>query len=222
LRRNDFRMRKATGTDRRNRSLAHLTTIIVADYIALCHDPIRRLPRWLKEPTFKSSHTSIARISHRHQHVHTQSEGEPLGYGNRFCTDPLRQLQSGMDAARRERISDSVPAGSGTGPSQHDGLRSLRAEGYGSGTLGSGSEPPFDFSAEFAAVRSEFASRIAVARNCLPSWLAKATIRRLLNEQILAMRSVSERQQAALRLRAPRPPEPCVRSPAGEATRPDA
>jgi hypothetical protein len=80
----------------------------------------------------------------------------------------------------------------------------LRSDAGNSGNLpatnGGASEPPDvspEFKSEMAAIRSQYAARIAAARrNVRPGDLAVA-IRALLNEETVALRAVTERWKAA-------------------------
>lgn len=200
--------RSRGGADSLRLSVSQLT----ADYIALCHNPMAQLSRWLDEPRPKSFSGSVVRISERGKHHdQSQSTSEPMGNTNRLRAHPLHQVQGGLDALRRGGSRHSLSARSRAGVAQYDELRSVRAEGQQAGLVGSNvAESPPDFSSEFAAVQSQFASRIAAARVSLSSRDAAATIRRLLDEQTIAMRAVSERQQLASRLRLERPFPPSL------------
>lgn len=185
-----------------------LLTQITADYIALCHDPMAQLSRWIDEPRPDAFRGSIFRISDRGKpHEGHQSTSEPLGYAQRICAVPLHPMQSGLDALRRGGSGNGLPARSRAGPAQYDQLRSVRGEGSRGASLEQSrlDETTCDFSAEFAAVQSEFASRIAAARMILSSKDAASMIRRLLDEQTIAMRSITERKQLATRNRSGRP-----------------
>jgi hypothetical protein len=95
-----------------------------------------------------------------------------------------------------------------------DGNRSResRQPSWSSFELRTTSEPADvspDFRSEMAAVRAYYAARIAAARGSLPAADIAASVKALLNEEMIALRALAERWRAATeRQRTEKPQRP--------------
>jgi hypothetical protein len=124
--------------------------------------------------------------------------GLPNSGSNRGQSSPdLRE----PDRQEGRKVDPSTPPHDGT-----SGQTGVRSDADNSGNLpathGGASEPPdvsAEFQSEMAAIRANYAARIAAARRSLRPGDIAVAIRALLNEETAALRAVTERWQAATR-----------------------
>jgi len=126
---------------------------LIVDYIALCHDPMKDLRRWLAEDRQQRGMMApedglrqagqpmppeglrragrqfeATPVREGHQHANDAAQCF-IANADRLCRQPLSKLQSGLDAhGNRGWSVDGVPARSTTGAERYAGLRSVSAE----------------------------------------------------------------------------------------------
>ena len=104
------------GIKRQARDRSFDTEHLVADYLALCRDPLSDLQHWIDESEKAFKGRSLFRQS-PWRSAHAQSSHSLASPGNGFRDDALQAMRGGLF---------SRP---GAGLSQYDQLRSFRAEG---------------------------------------------------------------------------------------------
>lgn len=176
-----------------------LTTGSIADeYVALCHNPLQNLSRWLAEDNHPKAYRSVPSTARMNEQVQSACLATTTG----FREHPLRELQSGLDAhSRIRRGAHGLPPRPRAGAFGDEGLRSLRAKVEGSTGSAAQLASEYDgdgeeFRTELSAVHDYYGAKIAAARQ---SRAPVAVIRTLRNERIVAVRAVIERWQQSQR-----------------------
>jgi hypothetical protein len=161
------------------------TSDIVKDYLDLCHDPLKNIERWIE-----------INKKRRSAHAPVSSHSPPdRSYGLR--DDPLQAMQGGVDTYDRERRQgDHLSSQSGAGAAQPYELRPVQAEGGGlSGQVAAAADLAGPDS-ELSNIRTYYKGLIAAARTSLSPAEAAAAVRRLLDEEIVAVRAANARRVA--------------------------
>lgn len=212
------RPRKRTKSGGDSTSVAPLTVAgIVADYLALCQNPLQDLPRWLAEDKKKPAGTGRVFQQATTREGTNVSDTTHTGVANAhgLRRQSLPPLRGGLDAHReRGRGSDRVLARPRASAGRYDQLRSVCGEaatGAAAGaTTGTAARvtagltaPRGDGGADLsfrdarADILARYAARIDAARRTLPAREISAALRALVEERRAAVRAIEEREQAA-------------------------
>jgi hypothetical protein len=205
-----------------------LTTAAIArDYLNLCRNPLKNLPRWLEESRRGTGPINSIRSSGAYRH-HAQSPSPRLASpGHGLRNDALPELQGRMDTHGQQRGQGyCLSARSGTGHDQYDQLRSLHASGRPGRGLNqkpprrNACSPRGSLAAELASISSHYAARVAALRHSLPPEQAEVAVSALAIEETLLKKAAIDRWQLYF-LNKKREPRAIPARPSRLHTRPD-
>ena len=202
------RPRKRTRSGGDSKSARPLTVSgIVADYLALCRNPLQDLQRWIAEDKKRPGGPRRVFQPPTNREGKDVADTTKTGLANAHGIrgHPLPKLRGGLDTHRkRGRGSDRVLARSRARFGRYDRLRSLRGEeaaGAGGGVTAprSGGDAGADlsFRGARAAVAALYAAKIEATRRSLPPREIAAALRALVEERRAAMRAIDEHHRAA-------------------------
>ncbi|WP_156964693.1 hypothetical protein [Methylocapsa aurea] len=173
---------------------------LAADYLKLCHDPVKDLRRWLAEDKKKAGGTGRRfQPTRREGHDHAQDAKQTrVAEAHGLRSQSLPDMRGGLDAdGKRGRDADGVPARPRACAGGYDGLRPVRGEGTGlASRSGIASAQGLSFAGEGAGIRALYGAKIEATRRSLPAREIAAAVRALLDEQRAAFRALAERRQA--------------------------
>jgi hypothetical protein len=172
--------------------LSLTTRGLVDDYLDICRHPLKNIRRWI-------------RTSHRRKcaHEHHSAHSPPVGiFGLRG--HPLHAVRGRMDTRHQQRHQGRrLSPRPGTGAGQYDQLRSFRAEGglaqpvlrSDAECQAEGTASLLDLKYELAGILGYYQRLIAAALKLMSRADVAGLVRRLLNEQTLALRNAMDRHR---------------------------
>lgn len=207
-----LRPRKRTKAGGGGKGIACFTArSMAADYLKLCRNPVKYLPRWLAEDKKKGGGPAggvlpTTRNGGTYEYSATQAG---LAAIHRLCRQSLPPMRGWLDANReRGRGVDGMPARPRAGAGRYDPLRSFRGEGTPFAPPGAGGRGGLATAAtgsdltargERTALRALYAAKVEATQRCLPQREIAAAVRAVIDDERAAMRALMERQQAAQR-----------------------
>jgi hypothetical protein len=177
---------------------------IVADYLGLCHDPVKDLPRWLREDK-RNTGRPLDLFG-----LTTKGEGKAhaakttttvVAQADRLRGQPLQKVRGGLDSDGQGRgRTDNLPARPRAGFGGHDQLRPLRGEGrgVGGGNAADGTnERALSFRGLSAALRAFYGAKIEAVCRTLSARDRDAAVRSLLDDRAAALRVLADMRAAS-------------------------
>jgi hypothetical protein len=174
---------------------------IVADYLGLCHDPTKDLPRWLREDKRYAGgpHSlSLPIMTGEGKSDAAKTTATPfVAHADRLRGQPLQKLCGGLDEnwEGRGRV-DNLLARPRAGPSRYDELRPLRGQAGGIETRGS-EERGTSLKGLSAALRAFYGAKIEAVRQSVPTSERAAAMRALCDDRAVALRVLAQMRAAS-------------------------
>jgi hypothetical protein len=178
---------------------------LAADYLKLCHDPMKDLPRWLREDKKKAGG-----LGRRFQATIGKGEDYAEGathiikawavaakaYGLR--RQPLQAMRGRLDAdGERRRGADRLLARQRARPGRYDELRSIRAERTGLVSRGPGDERALSLKGLRAALQAFYGAKIEATRHSVPARDRAAAVRAIIDDRAVALRVLAQMRAAS-------------------------
>lgn len=170
---------------------------LAADYLELCHNPLKDLRRWLAEDKKLSRAPPVTSLTKKGgAYAHSEGTATFVAEAERLRREPLPPMRGGMDAGGSGGGANGVSIGPRAGAGGDDGLRQVREERSGQLARSADGDAGGSYAAEAEAINALFTEKLEGLRRRLPKWEIPAAVRALKDERQARLQGISDRRHA--------------------------